>query len=128
MESVMVNAIRNNNLNFLAKKELGRLHITHPDPQQILVMKAILSERGALSTKLIYPNELTERELACLIWITRGKNSKYIARELNMPYATVRSHLHRIKQKLNAMTMAQAVYEAIKIYYILPKDFIEELN
>ena len=121
----MTNSTRESNLNFLAKTELNRLRIVAPDNEQISVMKSILIDRGTASTKLILCNELTEHEVACLTWITRGKKSKDIAKELDIRHATVRSYLTRIKQKLNSLTMAQAVYEAIRQCYIRPKSFEE---
>ena len=60
--------------------------------------------------------QLTERELDCLISLSRGKTLKEVAKELNISPRTVETHLERIKYKFNCQTKTQAIDLFISIY------------
>lgn len=122
----MKGSIRNAPLDFLARNELKRLQIHFPSPAQVLAMQEMLSELGTLSTRLTLSPKLSPQEIACLIWVARGKTSSEIASLLQLQHTTVRSYLTRIKRKLHANTMPQAIYEAIRYSYIRPKLWHEE--
>jgi LuxR family transcriptional regulator, activator of conjugal transfer of Ti plasmids len=62
---------------------------------------------------------LTPREIACLQWIARGKNSWDIGEILGVSRRTVVFHLENAKRKLNALSLPQAVAIALQ------DDFIE---
>jgi LuxR family quorum-sensing system transcriptional regulator CciR len=114
-------ASRDDTLDFIAGLELQRLGIDAPSTEQVSVMKSMLADRTTLVTRLVPNPSLNKREVACLIWITRGKSSLEIAKILDIKHTTVRSHLTRIKNKLQAHTMPQAVYESIRYSYVQPK-------
>jgi LuxR family transcriptional regulator, quorum-sensing system regulator CinR len=57
---------------------------------------------------------LTTRELECLRWIARGKNTSEIAVILNISPYTVRDFLKSARHKLDCVTSAQAVNKAVK--------------
>jgi LuxR family transcriptional regulator, activator of conjugal transfer of Ti plasmids len=56
---------------------------------------------------------LSPREVACLQWVVRGKNSWDICEILSISRRTVVFHLENAKRKLNAVTMPQAVAIAL---------------
>ena len=57
---------------------------------------------------------LTVREKECLLWVARGKSSEETALILNVKITTVNYYRKKIKEKLDCINMAQAVYEGIK--------------
>jgi DNA-binding CsgD family transcriptional regulator len=65
---------------------------------------------------------VNQQEMACAIWLTRGKRVLEIAKILKLKPGTVRNYLNRAKYKFNANTLAQALYEAVRYSYVLPKE------
>lgn len=57
--------------------------------------------------------KLTARERECLHWVSQGKTAEEISMILRINVFTVQRYLRDIRMKLNATTIAQAVYEAI---------------
>lgn len=57
---------------------------------------------------------LTQREVECLYWTSQGKSAEEIGMLLNIKKRTVNSYLLNVKEKLNAVKIAQAVYIASK--------------
>jgi LuxR family transcriptional regulator, quorum-sensing system regulator CinR len=58
---------------------------------------------------------LTARELECLRWISRGKDTSEIAIILNISPHTARYYLKSARHKLDSVTSAQAVSKAVKL-------------
>jgi LuxR family transcriptional regulator, quorum-sensing system regulator CinR len=58
---------------------------------------------------------LTARELECLRWISRGKDTSEIAVILNISPHTARYYLKSARYKLDSVTSAQAVSKAVKL-------------
>ena len=58
---------------------------------------------------------LTTRELECLRWIARGKDTSEIAIILNISTHTARDYLKSARYKLDSVTSAQAVSKAVKL-------------
>jgi DNA-binding CsgD family transcriptional regulator len=58
---------------------------------------------------------LTTRELECLGWIARGKDTSDIAIILNISPHTARDYLKSARFKLDAVTSAQAVSKAVNL-------------
>jgi DNA-binding CsgD family transcriptional regulator len=58
---------------------------------------------------------LTTRELECLLWIARGKDTSDIAVILNISPHTTRDYLKSVRYKLDCVTSAQAVSKAAKL-------------
>jgi DNA-binding NarL/FixJ family response regulator len=65
---------------------------------------------GAVTTSL----DLTERELAVLRCLVRGRPYKHVASDLDISIDTVRSHIRHIYGKLQVHSVAQAVSRAIR--------------
>jgi DNA-binding CsgD family transcriptional regulator len=59
-------------------------------------------------------HKLTPREKECLYWVAQGKSSEETALILNIKTPTVDTYRKQIKEKLNCITIAQAVYKAMK--------------
>lgn len=62
-----------------------------------------------------YPNkeELTDREKECLIWASKGKSIKEIAKILKISPYTIETYSKKIKEKLSCSTMVEAVLEGV---------------
>jgi LuxR family transcriptional regulator, quorum-sensing system regulator CinR len=58
---------------------------------------------------------LTLRELDCLRWLARGKNTSEIAVILNISPHTARDYLKSSRFKLDSVTSAQAISKAVKL-------------
>jgi DNA-binding CsgD family transcriptional regulator len=58
---------------------------------------------------------LTARELECLRWVARGKDTSEIAVILNISPHTARFYLKSARFKLDCVTSAQAVSKAVKL-------------
>jgi DNA-binding NarL/FixJ family response regulator len=58
--------------------------------------------------------QLTNRELAVLEWIVRGRSNKEIASELIISEATVKTHINSLLTKLNVTDRTQAATAAIQ--------------
>jgi DNA-binding CsgD family transcriptional regulator len=68
--------------------------------------------KGALA------NSLTQRQKICLIYAAKGMTSVETANTLGLKTSTVESHRKEIKRKLSCVTMAQAVYEGIRLGHL----------
>ena len=64
--------------------------------------------------------QLTDRELECLKWGARGKNSWEIGYILNCTEATVNFHFGNIRRKFNTKSRQQAIVRAINLGIINP--------
>jgi DNA-binding CsgD family transcriptional regulator len=58
---------------------------------------------------------LSTREKDCLYWSARGKRADEIAIILNIRKRSVLTYTARAKNKLNSVSIAQAVYVAVKL-------------
>jgi len=70
--------------------------------------------------------ELTEREKQILKLIAEGLKNKDIACTLSISESTVENHIHKIYQKLNISSRAQATAYAFQIGVILTKNIDEK--
>lgn len=61
---------------------------------------------------------LSKREVECLRWAAIGKTDKEIGMILTLSHATVRYHLQRAGEKLNAVNRSQAVFKAGQLGYL----------
>lgn len=61
---------------------------------------------------------LTPREMEILTLMARGLDNRAIAAELHIEYTTVRSHVHRVLQKLGARSQLEAVIRATELHLI----------
>ena len=63
---------------------------------------------------------LSRRELDVLEWVVRGHSNKQIARELCIDETTVKTHLHRIFEKLDVRDRTQAAILALQKGWFAP--------
>ena len=63
---------------------------------------------------------LSQRELECLIWVTRGKSSGDIGGILGLSPRTVDSYLEKVCSKLRVRTRIEAVAVAVRAGVIEP--------
>lgn len=61
---------------------------------------------------------LSKREVECLRWAAVGKTDKEIGLILSLSHATVRYHVQRAGEKLNAVNRSQAVFKAGQLGYL----------
>jgi len=82
----------------------------------------ILHQKAIKELALAAPagTTLAPRELECLLWTARGKDSKAIAGILDLSEYTVRSYLRTARQKLQCRTLSQAVAKAVRQRVIDP--------
>ena len=66
-------------------------------------------------------HQFTERQLAVLGGLKRGKTNKIIAHELKMSESTVKVHIRKIMKKLNATNRTEAVYRAHELEISAPR-------
>ena len=62
--------------------------------------------------------KLSKREVECLRWAAVGKTDKEISMILALSHATVRYHVQRAGEKLNAVNRSQAVFKAGQLGYV----------
>lgn len=74
---------------------------------------------GTLAATLFHPN-LSARELEILKWAADGKSQHDIGDILSISHRTVEVHLRSARDKLGALTTAQAVGRAVGLGLILP--------
>ncbi len=63
---------------------------------------------------------LAHRELEALRWAARGMTVKEISRHMGVESTTIRSHLQRVRQKLDVNTTTQAVVACINAGWLDP--------
>ncbi|WEX07430.1 LuxR family transcriptional regulator [Chelativorans sp. AA-79] len=95
---------------------IGRFGSAATEVAQILHAKAI--EELSLAAPL--GAALAPREVECLLWTARGKDSKDIAGILKLSEYTVRSYLRTARQKLKCRNLSQAVAKAVHKRIIAP--------
>jgi DNA-binding NarL/FixJ family response regulator len=76
--------------------------------------------RNGVSTQRTVCDILSPRELDVLEWVVRGCSNKQIARELCIDETTVKTHLHRIFEKLDVRDRTQAAIHALQRGWFAP--------
>ncbi len=115
-----------NNLTFLFSED----HI--PDKNHLEKMRDAMPILTALigiklrefKTYNLCQKQLTDREIECLIWTSRGKTVPEISIILGATENTIKSHLKKILMKLNVATKTEAVAKAILFNVVLPTDIL----
>lgn len=74
----------------------------------------------AMRTKRRIPTNcvLSKREVECLRWAAIGKTDMEISMILGRSHATIRYHIHRAGEKLDAVNRAQAIFKAGQLGYL----------
>ena len=75
---------------------------------------------AAKRTKMRIPSGciLSKKEVVSLRWASAGKTDKEIGEIMNRSHATVRYHIHRASEKLNAVNRAQTIFKAGQLGYL----------
>ena len=75
---------------------------------------------AAMRTRQWMPSDcqLSKREVECLRWAAIGKTDKEISLILSRSHATVRYHVHRAGEKLNAVNRSQTIFKAGQLGYL----------
>lgn len=73
-------------------------------------------------SKYSFRPKLTKRELEIVELIVFEYSTKEIAQQLFLSFETIKTHRHRIMQKLNVRSVAGIVREAILKNHITPKE------
>jgi two-component system NarL family response regulator len=76
--------------------------------------------RSGVTTQRTVCDLLSPRELDVLEWVVRGCSNKQIARELCIDETTVKTHLHRIFEKLDVRDRTQAAIYALQRGWFSP--------
>lgn len=64
---------------------------------------------------------LSQRELQCLEWVSRGKSSSDIGAILSLSPRTVESYLEKVCAKMKVRTRIEAVVAAVQLGLIEPE-------
>jgi DNA-binding CsgD family transcriptional regulator len=74
----------------------------------------------AMRTKRRIPSDcaLSTREVKCLRWAAIGKTDREIGMIMERSHATIRYHICRASEKLNAINRAQAIFKAGQLGYL----------
>lgn len=107
-------------VNFLAINVLSTIGIDTPSEQVINTMEFVLSN-VVVKQNIFFDDRLTESERACLLLAAKGKTTAETAMLLRMTSINIESCRKNIRRKLNANSMAQAVFEGMRFGYI-PND------
>jgi DNA-binding CsgD family transcriptional regulator len=61
-----------------------------------------------------FKHQLSQRELDCLIWASRGKTYKEISIIMELSWGTIKTYLDHARYKLDAVNLTQAVAIAVR--------------
>ena len=86
----------------------------------VLARRFIAGYVGVMRTQQWMPADckLSKREVECLRWAAIGKTDGEISLILSRSHATVRYHVHRAGEKLNAVNRSQTVFKAGQLGYL----------
>lgn len=103
-----------------SRSDLSELFAEHGDFLGAVTRRFLASYVGAMRTRQWIPSDcrLSKREVECLRWAAIGKTDKEISMILALSHATVRYHVQRAGEKLNAVNRSQAVFKAGQLGYL----------
>lgn len=86
----------------------------------VLVRRFVAGYVAAMRTQQWIPSNcsLSKREVECLRWAAIGKTDNEISVILSLSHATVRYHVQRAAEKLNAVNRSQAVFKAGQLGFL----------
>lgn len=100
--------------------DLSDVFAEHGDFLGALTRRFVASYVSTMRTQQWIPSDcrLSKREAECLRWAAIGKTDKEISLILALSHATVRYHIQRAGEKLNAVNRSQAVFKAGQLGYL----------
>lgn len=92
----------------------------HADTLALAARRMIAGYVSAMRTSQWMPSDcrLSKREVECLRWAAIGKTDKEISLILSRSHATVRYHVQRASEKLNAVNRSQTIFKAGQLGYL----------
>ena len=88
-----------------------------PDQKQIDLMESLLT--SVINIQNVFmSSKLNSIEMKCLYFATKGKTSLETGEILSIEAAAINWHKKEIKRKLNAASMAEAVFKGIQLGYV----------
>ena len=102
------------------RTDLSRDFAEHGELLALLSRRFIAGYVNAMRRQQWMPSDckLSKREVECLRWAAIGKTDKEISIILSRSHATVRYHVHRAGEKLNANNRSQTVFKAGQLGYL----------
>lgn len=103
-----------------SRTDLGADFAEHGELLATLSRRFIAGYVNAMRRQQWMPSDckLSKREVECLRWAAIGKTDKEISIILSRSHATVRYHVHRAGEKLNAINRSQTVFKAGQLGYL----------
>ncbi|MBY0394489.1 MAG: helix-turn-helix transcriptional regulator [Novosphingobium sp.] len=100
--------------------DMSDVFAEHGDFLGALTRRFVASYVSTMRTQQWIPSDcrLSKREVECLRWAAIGKTDKEISLILALSHATVRYHIQRAGEKLNAVNRSQAVFKAGQLGYL----------
>ncbi|GAA4042515.1 helix-turn-helix transcriptional regulator [Parerythrobacter jejuensis] len=104
----------------LDKTDLSQDFALHGELLSAAVRRFVAGYVQAHRAKRRIPSDcvLSKREVECLRWAAIGKTDMEISMILERSHATIRYHIHRAGEKLNAVNRAQAIFKAGQLGYL----------
>lgn len=104
--------------------DLSREFALHGELLALAMRRFIAGYVQAMRSKRRIPSDcvLSKREVECLRWAALGKTDMEISMILDRSHATIRYHIHRAGEKLNAVNRAQAIFKAGQLGYLGASD------
>lgn len=101
-------------------KDLSEPFRLYADGMGLLVRRFVAGYVAAMRTQQWIPSNcaLSKREVECLRWAAVGKTDSDIGSILSLSHATVRYHVHRAGEKLNAVNRSQTVFKAGQLGFL----------
>jgi DNA-binding CsgD family transcriptional regulator len=102
------------------KSDLSAEFAEHGEMLGAITRRFLSSYVNIMRTRQWIPNDckLSKREVECLRWAAIGKTDKEVSLLLRLSHATVRYHIQRAGEKLNAVNRSQAVFKAGQLGYL----------
>ncbi|WP_095012637.1 helix-turn-helix transcriptional regulator [Tsuneonella mangrovi] len=102
------------------KTDLSREFAEHGALLGVVMKRFMAGYVQAMRTKRWIPTNcvLSKREVECLRWAAIGKTDMEISMILGRSHATIRYHIHRAGEKLDAVNRAQAIFKAGQLGYL----------
>ncbi len=100
--------------------DVSEEYLKYAESFGVLVRRFVAGYVAAMRTKQWIPSNcsLSKREVECLRWAAIGKTDNDIGSILSLSHATVRYHVQRAADKLNAVNRSQAVFKAGQLGFL----------
>lgn len=106
------------------RTDLSEEFAEHAEVLALATRRFIAGYVQAMRAKRRIPSDcvLSKREVECLRWAAIGKTDMEVSMILERSHATIRYHIHRAGEKLDAVNRAQAIFKAGQLGYLGASD------